>query len=153
MTKDTLKQLIELLRLLGISYSYGDIEIQDLGVPHQPPKHLPEGKMAVYSFFYNGRAIKVGRSGASSASRYTFQHYNSKSSRSNLAASLEAKPGKLGLTKLDVKDSNSWLKHNTQRVNFLVNSDLGVDVLNLIEAFLIAKFSPVYEGFDTQRRK
>ncbi len=152
-TNKILNQLIEVLRLGGVPYSEGDIEIQDLGVPHQPPMHFAKGKMAVYSFFYKDKALKIGRSGPTSNSRYTTQHYNSGSAPSTLAASLEKKPEHIGLTKNDVQDSGNWLKQNTQRVNLIVESRLGIDALNLIEAFLIVKFTPVYEGFDTQRRK
>ena len=149
---EILNHLIEVLRLGGFTYTDGDIEIEDLGVPHQPPKTIPEGKMAVYSFFYNGKALKVGKAGPKSKARYTSQHYSSGSAPSTLAASLEDKPEDIGLTKSDVADSKEWLKQNTQRINFIISSSLGVDVLNLVEAFLIAKLSPVYEGFDSQRK-
>jgi hypothetical protein len=151
-TNEILGNLIEVLRLAGIAYNNGDIEIEDLGVPHLPPKTIPEGKMAVYSFFYNGKALKVGKAGPKSKARYTSQHYSAGSAPSTLAASLENEPEKIGLRKPDVANSKEWLKKNTQRINFIINSSLGVDVLNLVEAFLIAKFSPVYEGFDSQRK-
>lgn len=149
---EILNDLSEVLRLGGISYQDGDIVIEDLGVPHQPPKTIPEGKMAVYSFFYNGQALKIGKAGPKSKARYTSQHYNAGSAPSTLAASLESKPEKIGLTKSELLDSKEWLKQNTQRINFIINSHLGVGVLNLVEAFLIAKLSPVYEGFDSQRK-
>lgn len=149
---ETLNNLFEVLRLGDVAIKDGDIEIEDLGVPHQPPKTIPEGKMAVYSFFYNGKALKVGKAGPKSKARYTSQHYSAGSAPSTLAASLESKPEEIGLTKLDVSNSKEWLKENTQRINFIINSSLGVDALNLIEAFLIAKLSPIYEGFDTQRK-
>lgn len=150
-TNEILNDLGEVLRLGGISYRDGDIEIEDLGVPHQPPKTIPKGKMAVYSFFYNGQALKIGKAGPKSKARYTSQHYSSGSAPSTLAASLENKPEKIGLTKSEVSDSKEWLKQNTRRINFIINNRLGVDVLNLVEAFLIAKLAPVYEGFDSQR--
>jgi hypothetical protein len=40
---EILGNLIEVLRLAGIAYNNGDIEIEDLGVPHLPPKIIPEG--------------------------------------------------------------------------------------------------------------
>ena len=149
---EILINLVEVLRLGGITCKDGDIEIEDLGVPHQPPKTIPKGKMAVYSFFYNGRALKIGKAGPKSKARYTSQHYNAGSALSTLAASLENKPEEIGLVKSDVENSKDWLKQNTQRINFIINSQLGVNVLNLIEAFLIAKLSPVYEGFDSQKK-
>lgn len=151
-TNEILDNLIQVLQLGGVAYSEGDIKVEDLGVPHQPPKTIPEGKMAVYSFFYQGKALKVGKAGPKSKARYTSQHYSAGSAPSTLAASLENKPEEIGLDKSDVTDSKEWLRQNTQRINFIINSSLGVDVLNLIEAFLIAKLSPVYEGFDSQRR-
>lgn len=151
-TNEILDNLIQVLQLGGVAYSEGDIKVEDLGVPHQPPKTIPEGKMAVYSFFYQGKALKVGKAGPKSKARYTSQHYSAGSAPSTLAASLENKPEEIGLDKSDVTDSKEWLRKNTQRINFIINSSLGVDVLNLIEAFLIAKLSPVYEGFDSQRK-
>lgn len=150
-TNEILDNLIRVLQLGGVAFSEGDIKIEDLGVPHQPPKTIPEGKMAVYSFFYQGKALKVGKAGPKSKARYTSQHYSAGSAPSTLAASLEEKPEEIGLDKSDVTDSKEWLKQNTHRINFIINSSLGVDVLNLVEAFLIAKLSPVYEGFDSQR--
>ncbi|MCU7806468.1 MAG: hypothetical protein KZQ73_01150 [Candidatus Thiodiazotropha sp. (ex Semelilucina semeliformis)] len=151
-TNEILNDLREVLRLGGVSCKDGDIEIEDLGSPHQPPKTIPEGKMAVYSFFYNGKALKVGKAGPKSKARYTSQHYSAGSAPSTLAASLENKPEAIGLTKSEISDSKEWLKQNTQRINFIINNRLGVDVLNLVEAFLIAKLSPVYEGFDRQKK-
>jgi hypothetical protein len=151
-TSEVLNDLVKVLRIAGIAYKEGDIQIEDLGVPHTPPKTIPEGKMAVYSFFYNGRALKVGKAGPKSKARYTSQHYSAGSARSTLAASLEKKPEIIGLVNSDVTDSKQWIKQNTQRINFIINNSLGVDVLNLIEAFLIAKLSPAYEGFDSQRK-
>jgi len=148
-----LDDLVEVLRLGGISFEDGDIEIEDLGIPHQPPKSIPEGKMAVYTFFYNGQALKIGKAGPKSKARYTSQHYSAGSAPSTLAASLENKPEKIGLTKADISNSKEWLKNNTRRINFIINNCLGVDVLNLVEAFLIAKLAPVYEGFESQRRQ
>ena len=151
-TSEVLQDLVKVLCIAGIAYKDGDIQIEDLGVPHVPPKTIPEGKMAVYSFFYNGRALKVGKAGPKSKARYTSLHYSSGSAPSTLAASLEKKPELIGLVTSDVTDSKQWIKQNTQRINFVINNSLGVDVLNLIEAFLIAKLSPVYEGFDSQRK-
>jgi hypothetical protein len=151
-TSEVLQDLVKVLCIAGIAYKDGDIQIKDLGVPHAPPKTIPEGKMAVYSFFYNGRALKVGKAGPKSKARYTSQHYNSGSAPSTLAASLERKPEIIDLAPSDVTDSKQWIKQNTQRINFVINTSLGVDVLNLIEAFLIAKLSPAYEGFDSQRK-
>jgi hypothetical protein len=151
-TSEVLNDLVKVLCIAGIAYKEGDIQIKDLGVSHAPPKTIPEGKMAVYSFFYNRRALKVGKAGPKSKAGYTTQHYSAGSAPSTLAASLERKPELVGLVTSDLADSKQWLNQNTQRVNFIIDSGLGADALNLIEAFLIAKLSPVYEGFDSQRK-
>lgn len=153
MDRDGLKSaLIKVLKLAGIECGDCDLEIDDLGVPHLPPTSLPPGKMAVYSFFYGDRALKIGKAGPRSKARYTSQHYSAGSAPSTLAASLEKNPEQLGLVPDAVSDSKAWLKENTRRINFIISAGLGVDALNLIEAFLIAKFEPVYEGFDSQRK-
>lgn len=149
---NSLNTLVKVLDIVGIICKDDDIKVQDLGMPHEPPKPLPHKKMAVYIFFYNGKALKVGKAGAKSNARYTSQHYNAGSAPSNLAASLENKPEKIGLDKPELSNSKEWIKQNTRRVNFIINASLGVNALNLVEAILIAQLSPIYEGFDSQRQ-
>lgn len=151
-TDKIINELFQVLAIAEINCISDDISIEVLTAPHTPPKNIPENKMAVYSFFYSGKALKVGKAGPKSKARYTSQHYNAGSAPSTLAASLERKPEILGLAKAQIGNSKEWLLQNTDRINFIINKRLGVDTLNLIEAFLIAKLKPAYEGFEGQQR-
>jgi len=65
-----------------------DLEVEFTGPPHVRPSRLPFPKQAVYGFLFSEHCLKVGKAGPSSEARYTSQHYNAKSSGSNLAKSL-----------------------------------------------------------------
>lgn len=53
-------------------------KIVDRGMPHHP-KSLPDGMMGIYTFWYNGNFIKIGKAGPKSNARFFSQHYNPKS--------------------------------------------------------------------------
>jgi hypothetical protein len=133
---------------LGSNIEKGKIQIMDCGVPHSPTS-LPEGKMAVYTFFYKNECLKIGKAGPNSNARYLSQHYNPKSSQSNLAKSLLADE-KLPIKTFNEENIGDWIKQNIRRINILVDKDLNIYILNLIEAFAQLYFHPRYEGFDTQ---
>lgn len=114
--------------------------------PHRQPKGLPLGKMAVYAFFLNGHALKVGKVGPNSGPRYTSQHYNPNSSRSNLARSILANPVKIGATSVDELSVGDWIRQYTDRVNLLVPRSLGDPMLSLLESFLHVRWKPEFEG-------
>jgi hypothetical protein len=61
-------------------------EIVDRGAPHIPVG-LPEGKMGIYTFWHDGRFLKIGRAGPKNNARFRSQHYGFKA-RSTLAKSL-----------------------------------------------------------------
>ena len=79
---------IKVTILSGIDFAIEDLTIKRLPKPHQPPTNLPKGCSAVYIFSTNQQVLKVGKVGTKSGPRYTSQHYNPKSSMSNLAASI-----------------------------------------------------------------
>jgi len=133
---------------LGKYIAKGKIQIIDCGVPHSPTS-LPEGKMAVYTFFYKNECLKIGKAGPNSNARYLSQHYNPKSSQSNLAKSLLADE-KFPVKTFNEENIGDWIKQNIRRINILVDKDLNIYILNLIEAFAQLYFHPRYEGFDTQ---
>ena len=61
-----------------------DVDIDVAPAPHRP-RSLPVGKMAVYCFFFRGRALKIGIAGPNSGARYLSQHYHPRSAGSTLA--------------------------------------------------------------------
>lgn len=56
------------------------------------PLRLPNNKIAVYTFYYNGNFLKIGQANIKSNARYQSHHYHIKSGRSTLANSLVADP-------------------------------------------------------------
>lgn len=73
--------------------------------------------MAVYSFIYQDRFLKIGKAGSNSNERFNSQHYDPKNSQSNLAKSLLNDP-KLVELNLDATNIKEWIKTNTRRIDF-----------------------------------
>lgn len=124
-------------------------EIVDRGMPHQP-KSLPIGMMGVYTFWYNESFLKIGKAGSKSSARFLSQHYNPKSAKSTLAASILNDDDMLKLG-IDEENVGEWIKKNCRRIDILINVELGIFTLDLVEAALHYKYEPKYEGFATQR--
>ena len=119
------------------------IRVETLMMPHRPPRNLPKGKMAVYVFSDKERVLKVGRVTSGSQPRYTSQHYNAGSAPSTLAASIlkdEDVVQRYGLNKRNV---SGWIKKNTDRVNFILDTDIGMWGLMLLEVFIQCRLQPV----------
>ena len=135
----------------GVALDDDKIAVEVLPAPHKPPSNLPKGKMAVYVFLYKGQALKVGKVGPKSQARYVSQHYNAGSARSTLAASLLKHSAVIGIVGLGSDEASEWIKLNTDRVNYIMDSDLGIPVLTLLEAFLQCRLRPVFEGFASQK--
>ena len=114
--------------------------------PHKSPKSLPVDHMAVYAFFLNGRALKVGKAGPKSAARYTSQHYNPGSAGSNLAKSILANGAKVGADGIDSGSVGDWIRLHTDRVNLLLPINFGLPILSLLESFLHVRWRPLFEG-------
>ena len=137
--------------LAGVSLPPAALSFETLPAPHKPPSALPSGKAAVYVFVWNGRCLKVGKVGPKSQARFTSQHYSPASSNSNLAKSLVAGHGQLGLSGITESNVGAWIKTNVDRVNFLLSVESGIAVLTLLESFLQCRLDPVFEGFESQR--
>jgi hypothetical protein len=133
-------------KLAQIAVSRNDLTVELLPAPHKAPTMLPAGKMAVYAFFVDGVALKVGKVGPNSQARYTSQHYNMGSALSTLAASISKKPSALGLAAVDPLTIGALIKERTDRVNILLPATYGDAPLSLLEAFLHCRWKPVFEG-------
>lgn len=137
--------------LSGFSIMSADIVHEILYAPHRPV-NLPIGKQAVYVFSLanpHSVVLKVGKVGSNSNARFLSQHYNPKSSNSNLSKSLlknELTWGKLGINTLSEVSVGNWIKQNTDRDNFYINSEFGLSLLSLLEVFLQCRLQPVFEG-------
>lgn len=147
--KDLVKIILGISSMLGKPISEEKFEIVDLGLPHKPTS-LPKGKMAIYMFLYDNKFLKIGKAGPKSNARFYSQHYNPKSARSTLAASILA-DGLIANKSISESNVGVWIKENCYRIDILLDSDLGIFALELIEAALHYKYEPVYEGFISQR--
>lgn len=143
-------RLKALADLACLEIDAGQILVEINDHRHTPPKSLPPGRIAVYLFFFERRCLKVGKVGSKSAARYTSQHYDPRSSRSNLAKSILKAPDMIGINPVNPKAIGDWIKHHTDRINILLPADWGIPFLTLVEAFLQFWLRPVYEGFKSQ---
>ncbi|NLI65069.1 MAG: hypothetical protein GX367_10085 [Bacteroidales bacterium] len=141
--------ILETSTTLGKPINGSSLEIIDRGKPHKP-EPLPAGKMGVYLFLYDDVFLKIGKAGPKSNARFYSQHYNPKSARSTLAASILSDKSNIAGT---ITESNigDWIKENCHRIDILLDADVGIFALELIEAALHYKYEPIYEGFVTQR--
>lgn len=146
-----LRDFLSAAKLAGVDDNDLDVVIEKLTAPHAPPKRLPKGKMAVYVFSYQGKALKVGKVGPKSQARYTTQHYIPGSAPSTLAASLVKGGKEIGVAGLTEENVTEWIKANTERWNFVLDASCGVHVLTFLEAFLQCRLQPAFEGFESQR--
>ena len=126
------------------------LNFEVLPAPHLPPSSLPRGMMAVYVFYWRGQCLKVGKVGPKSKARYTSQHYNSKSSNSNLSKSIIAAREAMGIDTTE-ETAGAWIKKNADRVNYHLDEKCGIRVLTLFEAYLQCRLNPMFEGFESQK--
>lgn len=140
----------ECAQLAGIVVPETAIVLEKILAPQNKLSSLPKGCFAVYVFFWNGQCLKVGKVGQNSQARFKSQHYRPSSSRSNLAKSILAYKKEIGLSDLTEETVGDWIKENTERVNFVLDAQLGVPVLTLLEVFLQCALRPRFEGFASQ---
>jgi hypothetical protein len=145
MTESAIRDFANVSALTGAECDIGKIKIEVLNKPHKP-SGLPTGKMAVYCFFLNGQALKIGIAGPNSDARYRSQHYNPNSAGSNLAKSILAYPSKIWIAPLHASLAGSWIKENADRINILLPSSFGKPTLSMLETFLHSRWNPIYEG-------
>ncbi len=141
----------KVVELSGICVSSDDVTAESLPAPHRSPTQLPAGRMAVYVFCHQGRTLKVGKAGPNSNARYTSQHYSPHAAQSTLAASLLCRGDEIGVRGLTQANVGDWIRANTDRHNFLLDSDRPIRLLTLLEAFLQCRLDPAFEGFGSQR--
>jgi len=148
--KNNIKKLLEdfthIAKLAGIDISLDDITIEILQAPHQSPTSLPKGKIGIYIFKEGENYLKVGKVGPKSNARYTSHHYNPKSAKSNLAASLLSDKETVECYTLTQDNIGAWIKENTTRINLLMDETLGSCTLSLLESFLHCRLDPKFEG-------
>lgn len=143
--RTALEDFLRVSCLAKYELSKDELELQVLPPPHTPSE-LPKGKMAVYGFAYNGEWLKIGMAGPKSNARFQSQHYNPKSARSTLAASLIKDVRFWSSISYDDEQVGEWIKSATYRFNILVSSEAPIELIKLLEAFLHLRLKPRYEG-------
>lgn len=120
--------------------------IEFLPAPHKSPSSLPAGMMAVYAFWGDGAWLKVGKVGPNSGPRYTSQHYNPNSARSNLAKSI-GRCERIS-TRADFWPDRpgDWIRQNCHRANVFVPAEFSRELLSCLEAFMHLRLHPRYQG-------
>lgn len=141
---------IRVADLAGVTIRPEAVAVEMLPAPHRPPI-LPAGKMGVYIFHWGSQCFKVGKAGPMTGPRYRYQHYKPRSSNSNLAKSILKDRENLGIAGIDEDNVGAWIKENTDRVNILLDDDVGAPVLSLLESFLQCCLRPRFEGFASQK--
>lgn len=130
------------------TYTGKTLTNQDFIIVHQPVRHkplpLPPGKMAVYTFVYNGAFLKIGQANVNSKARYQSHPYNVGSANSTLAKSLLNDPSMSAL--VNITNVNQWIKDNCERFDVIIDAKHKKVALNFIEGLLHYKYNPKYEG-------
>src|SRR5689334_15495063 len=129
----TVDRLRAALEAAGNDLANQTIHTDCSGPPHRQPSNQPGGMPAVYAFFYEGRCLKCGQVGPNSAARYTSQHYNPRSSPSNLALTLLQRGNEIGITNVPEAEIGDWIKKNTSRANVLLPTTIKKRTLNFVE--------------------
>lgn len=146
-----INDFLDVARLAHHELAPEDIRLIEQPAPHRPPSSLPAGCFAVYIFFYrDGRCLKVGKAGPTSAPRYCSQHYGM-NARSTVAKSLLKGQALLGLDGFLQETIRQWICENTERANLLLPAAKGPFVLSLLEAFMQCRLDPVFEGIESHR--
>lgn len=141
--KGIMKQVETLSAKLGYPILPSDYVVEDLCCPHTWPKRLPKGYIAVYLFFEENTALKIGKANAKSKARYTSQHYRINTTKSTLAKSLMNDPTRHFHDAADVKN---WMLSKLRRINVLIKEEKGKAATELVEAVMHYAFRPTYEG-------
>ncbi len=138
------RDFLVVARLAQAPLRWEDLELEYLEAPHRPVG-LPEGKMALYGFWYQGEWLKIGMAGPNSNARFMSQHYIPGSAKSTLAASL-LNDDSISLTEnLNSANIKDWLKMKTNRANIFLDARHGQPLLCLFESFLHVRLKPRYE--------
>jgi hypothetical protein len=145
MTAAALSDFIRTTVVAGDEFEANKVRIDIAPRPHRP-KGLPAGRMAVYCFFLNGQALKIGIAGPKSDARFRSQHYNPHSAGSTLAGSILKHPTKIGVHAIPACSIGDWIKEHTDRLNLLLPASYGSPILSRLESFLHIRWKPIYEG-------
>ena len=132
------KEEISDLIVKASAYTGKPLNYSDFTVIHQPLQHqplsLPSGKMAVYTFVYNGAFLKIGQANVNSKARYQSHPYNLGSANSTLAKSLVNESSLSSI--VNTSNVKQWIKDNCERFDVIIDAKHKKVTLNFIEGLL-----------------
>ena len=141
--RDEIQDVIESVnKVMEKQLSPAFYEIVDRGVPHQPEKLL-DNKMGVCIFVYQKTILMIGKTGPNSSPRFVYQHYNPSSANSTLAG-LILKDDEMKLLGLTSNNIGEWIKNNCQRIDIIIDVNVGITTLQSIKLALHQQFEPKY---------
>lgn len=145
-SQEDIDQLIQLAESIGFKVKREDFILVtwEAGEKSHVPTPLPKKMAAVYIFKWKDSYLKVGKVNSNSSARYQSQHYNEKSSNSNLAKSLLFDDFFNNI--IGSENINLWLRRNTTRFNILIPESYGKNIIHFVEAFFILKCNPRFEN-------
>jgi len=142
--------------LLDFAKRYGElipefdpekVEVEVLTPPHRPPP-LPEGKQAVFAFYWPEREsfLNVAYVGPNSGPRFQVQHYSPGGSPSNLAKRLLRAKEALGLHHLDPISVGPWMRRHLARVHYFLPASWDKEISKLFKRYLKERWQPLLGG-------
>jgi hypothetical protein len=157
-SEELIKDFVKAAWQAGYDLNVESIMHEPQPAPHRPHS-LPSGKCAVYVFSLKStqgcscpaganRVLKVGRVGPNSNACFQSQHYNPKSAKSNLSATLIKSRifwHYLGIESIDETSAGIWIKDNLDRDNFYMDATKE-KLLGELEKYLRGRLGPVFEG-------
>ena len=125
-------------------YNIKKYSIKILYAPHEPNKK-PKNKFAIYAFVHNGKFLKIGKCGPKSYARFNYQHYNPKSTNSNLAKSILLDKNNYSKYKINKTNIAKWIKNNCTRIEVIFDDRVKDNYITYLESLLILELEPKYE--------
>jgi hypothetical protein len=106
--------------LAHIEVAPEEIKVVQMPKPHRQPSAQPPGMLAVYTFWFFDRCLKVGKAGPNSNARYCSHHYGAKRAPSTLARHFLNAQSMLEISGLDERTIGAWICDNCDRIDFLL---------------------------------
>ena len=141
---DARRRFVPVAAAAGYDLLPDKIRLDVRAAPHKTGR-LPRHSMAIYSFWMDRRACKVGLVSPNNAARFENHHYSPNACGSTLARSIKAQPHRLGLDACP-ENYRAWMEANLSRADIILPASWGQPVLKLLEVFLHARWRPIYEG-------
>lgn len=154
--KRLIAEFVSSARDAGLGDWSGRLWHEAFPAPHRPPR-APKCP-AVYVFSLSAeygatcpagpnRVLKVGRAGANSGPRFSYQHYAPSSAPSNLARRLVVERvlwTYLGIEHLDENTVKAWMLASLDRDHILLPLE-AAGLERQVERYLCGRFGPVFE--------